>query len=104
VSDDRAYPAHARDAIDAILEYTLDGRDAFFADRRIQDAVLRNLEVLGQAVKELPGLGKRIEDLGRSEGAGAAKLEPTARPSEPDLLDVGISRWLWPVPEPRRLR
>ncbi|MGB0092817.1 MAG: hypothetical protein WBP81_09830 [Solirubrobacteraceae bacterium] len=36
MSDDRVYLLHARDAIDAILEYTADGRDAFFADRRMR--------------------------------------------------------------------
>ena len=50
MKDQRAYLLHA---IDAILEYTVDGRDAFFADRRTQDAVIRNLEILGQAVKGL---------------------------------------------------
>lgn len=49
----RAYLLHALDAIDAVLEYTQDGRDAFFADRKTQDAVIRNIEVLGQAVKSL---------------------------------------------------
>jgi uncharacterized protein with HEPN domain len=36
-----------------VIEYTVDGRDAFFADRKTQDAVIRNIEVLGQAVKGL---------------------------------------------------
>lgn len=49
----QVYLCHALDAIDAILEYTVDGREAFFADRRTQDAVLRNIEILGQAVKGL---------------------------------------------------
>jgi uncharacterized protein with HEPN domain len=51
VTDDRAYLLHASDAVDAILEYTQGGRDAFFADRKTQDAVIRNIQVLGQAVK-----------------------------------------------------
>ncbi len=29
--DDRAYLLHVRDAIDKIVEYTRDGREAFFA-------------------------------------------------------------------------
>ena len=29
------------------------GKEAFFRDRKTQDAVIRNLEVIGQAVKEL---------------------------------------------------
>jgi len=53
VKDQRVYLLHAIDAIDAIVEYTSEGRDAFFADRKTQDAVIRNLEILGQAVKGL---------------------------------------------------
>ena len=34
VSSQRAHLLHARDAIDAVLDYTKDGRDAFFADRK----------------------------------------------------------------------
>jgi len=32
VKDERVYLLHALDAIDAIVSYTADGRDAFFAD------------------------------------------------------------------------
>jgi len=38
-------------AIDRILRYTAEGRQAFFADPRTQDAVIRNLEVIGEAVR-----------------------------------------------------
>lgn len=48
---ERAYLAHAIEAIDAILSYTADGEQAFFADAKTQDAVIRNIEILGQAVK-----------------------------------------------------
>jgi uncharacterized protein with HEPN domain len=51
VKDERVYLLHALEAIDAIVSYTTDGRDAFFADGKTQDAVIRNVEVLGQAVK-----------------------------------------------------
>ena len=53
MNSQRAYLLHTLDAIDAVIEYTQDGRDAFFADRKTQDAVIRNIEVLGQAVKGL---------------------------------------------------
>ena len=55
VNSQRAYHLHALDAIDAVLDYTEDGRDAFFADRKTQDAVIRNIEVLGQAIKGVNG-------------------------------------------------
>ena len=30
------------------------GREAFIKDRKTQDAVIRNLEIIGEAVKQLP--------------------------------------------------
>lgn len=50
---DSAYLAHIRDSVDRVLAYTKDGRDAFFADSKTQDAVIRNLEIVGEAVKNL---------------------------------------------------
>ena len=53
MKDDRVYLQHIRDALDDIATYTSMGRGAFFADRMRQDATLRKLEVIGQAVKNL---------------------------------------------------
>jgi len=53
VKDDGVYLRHVRDAVDAVLTYTASGREHFFADRRTQDAVVRNLEIIGEAVKRL---------------------------------------------------
>lgn len=55
MKDERTYLLHAIEAIDAILNYTRDGRDAFLADRKTQDAVIRNIEIIGQAVKGISG-------------------------------------------------
>lgn len=52
--DPQVYLAHIRDAISLIREYTKEGRDSFFQDRKTQDAVIRNLEIIGEAVKQLP--------------------------------------------------
>ena len=52
---DATYLAHIVDAIDKIMPYTADGRDAFMADTRTQDAVARNLEIIGEATKRLTG-------------------------------------------------
>ncbi len=49
--DERLYLDDIVQAIDRILEYTAEGRDAFFADSRTQDAVIRNLEVIGEAIR-----------------------------------------------------
>lgn len=53
MKDDRIYLLHVRDAIQHILEYTATGKESFFADRKTQDAVVRNLEIIGEATKRL---------------------------------------------------
>ncbi len=53
MKDDRVYLLHIRDAIQRVIEYTADGETAFFADTKTQDAVVRNLEIIGEAVKKL---------------------------------------------------
>lgn len=53
MKDDRIYLLHIRDAIQQILTYTTSGKDGFFADRKTQDAVIRNLEIIGEATKRL---------------------------------------------------
>lgn len=53
MKDDRVYLKHILDAVGAIEDYTKGGQDAFAATRMIQDAVIRNLEVIGEAVKNL---------------------------------------------------
>lgn len=39
----------------SVLDYTKGGRTEFFASRLLQDAVLRNLEVIGEAAKGIDG-------------------------------------------------
>jgi uncharacterized protein with HEPN domain len=54
VTKDRSvYVRHIYDCIGWIKEYVGAGKQAFFEDRKTQDAVIRNLEVIGQAVKDL---------------------------------------------------
>jgi uncharacterized protein with HEPN domain len=53
VKDDRVYLQHIRDALDDIATYANAGREAFFAERMRQDATIRKLQVIGQAVKNL---------------------------------------------------
>lgn len=40
-------------AADRILEYTEGGREAFFASHLIQDGVIRNFEIIGEAAKQV---------------------------------------------------
>ena len=58
MKDDRAYLLHIRDAVDQIADYTKEGRAAFLSDPKTQDAVLRKLEVVGEAVKHLSSSSK----------------------------------------------
>jgi uncharacterized protein with HEPN domain len=48
-----AYLQHVRAALLSVKEYTESGRDGFFASKLIQDAVVRNLEIIGEAAKGL---------------------------------------------------
>jgi len=52
--DPRVYLAQILERIDRIREYTVEGKKAFFADHRTQDAVIRNFEVIGEAAKRIP--------------------------------------------------
>ena len=49
--DERLYLSDLLGAIDKILAYTADGQAQFFGDAKTQDAVVRNLEVIGEAVR-----------------------------------------------------
>ena len=51
--DERLYLVEILEAIDRVLEYTADGREAFLADPKSQDAVVRNIEIIGEAAKAL---------------------------------------------------
>lgn len=53
MKDDRVYLLHVRDSARRILEYTAAGRDAFFNETMRQDAVIRNFEIIGEAVKNV---------------------------------------------------
>lgn len=53
MKDDRLYLIHIKEAIEWIEEYTRDGQEAFFADRKTQDAVLRNLHTLAESTQRI---------------------------------------------------
>ena len=50
---------NARDAIRHTLDYTTEGKEIFLTDRKTQDAVVRNLQVIGEAIKQLSGTVKQ---------------------------------------------
>lgn len=51
--DPAVYIRHIHDCILRIEAYVEEGRAAFFNDHKTQDAVIRNLEVIGQPIKDL---------------------------------------------------
>lgn len=52
--DPRVYLAQILECGDRITSYTTKGKAAFLADRLVQDAVIRNFEVIGEAAKRVP--------------------------------------------------
>lgn len=53
MNKDRLYLESIRDCLERIGEYTAGGEQTFLASRLIQDGVIRNLEVIGEATKNL---------------------------------------------------
>lgn len=54
IRDDRVYLSHILDALQQIEEYTRGlGDERFRANRMVQDAVIRQFEIIGEAVKNL---------------------------------------------------
>ena len=50
---DAVYLKHIQDAIGKIETYAAQGRKEFFQDSLVQDGVIPNLDVVGEAVKHL---------------------------------------------------
>ena len=53
MKDDREYLLHIMEAIARIAQYTSGGEESFLDDPKTQDAVVRNLEIIGEAVEQL---------------------------------------------------
>lgn len=53
MKDDRLYIIHIGECIARIAQYVAGGREAFMHSNLIQDAVLRNLQTVGQSVGRL---------------------------------------------------
>ncbi|ACK68725.1 protein of unknown function DUF86 [Gloeothece citriformis PCC 7424] len=61
MKEDRVYLIHIRDCLKRIQSYTTGGKTAFEEQTIIQDAVLRNLEVMCESIKKLPPKWKASE-------------------------------------------
>lgn len=53
MKDDSVYLRHILEAIERIRSYTSAGGEAFRGDPKTQDAVIRNLQVIGEASKKI---------------------------------------------------
>ena len=53
MKNDLLYLINIQECIEAIESYTCDGKATFKQTRMIQDAVIRNFEVIGEATKRL---------------------------------------------------
>ena len=60
VRDDRLYLIHIEECIARIHQYLEGGHDSFVASTLIQDAVLRNLQVLAQSSQSLSDSTKEL--------------------------------------------
>ncbi|HSI71785.1 MAG TPA: DUF86 domain-containing protein [Fimbriimonas sp.] len=52
--DPLIFVGHILDRIERIFDYCADGEEAFHGDPKTQDAVIRSLEVIGEAAKRIP--------------------------------------------------
>lgn len=53
MKDDRLYLSNIKECIERIDSYTVDGKEAFMKTLMVQDAVIRNFEIIGEATKRL---------------------------------------------------
>lgn len=71
MKDDNVYLIHVLECIQQIEEYTINGREEFMKSRLIQDAVIRNMEIIGEAIKRVsPGLREQHPEIPWKEMAG----------------------------------
>jgi uncharacterized protein with HEPN domain len=52
--DPRVYLAQILERVEKIISYTESGKESFLSNPIVQDAVIRNLEVIGEAAKRIP--------------------------------------------------
>jgi uncharacterized protein with HEPN domain len=57
--DSRVYLAHILECAQKIERYTEGGEKEFYRDTMLQDAVIRNFEIIGEAAKRVPELYRK---------------------------------------------
>ena len=53
MKNERLYLSNIKECIERIEEYTKGGKEEFMQTKMIQDAVIRNFEIIGEATKRL---------------------------------------------------
>ena len=53
MKEERLYLEHMRESCERILDFTRSGKAEFLSNRQIQDAVIRNFEILDEAAKHV---------------------------------------------------
>jgi uncharacterized protein with HEPN domain len=70
LKDDKEKLEKILECIDRVNKYTKEGREEFFRNHLIQDGVVRNIQVIGEAIKELsPELKEQNQDVPWSKAA-----------------------------------
>jgi len=71
MKDERLYLSNIQECIERIEEYTQAGKEEFMRTKMIQDAVIRNFEIIGEATKRLsPNLRSKYSDVPWQQMAG----------------------------------
>ena len=71
MKDERLYLSNIQECIERIEEYTQAGKEEFMRTKMIQDAVIRNFEIIGEATKGLsPNLRSKYSDVPWQQMAG----------------------------------
>lgn len=93
MKSDLLYLSNIQECIQRIESYTLEGKARFLATPMIQDAVIRNFEIIGEATKRLsPELKNAYSDVAWKQIAGLRDILIH------DYLKVNLNR-VWGIIE-----